>query len=458
MAVTSAYTAISAPKIKAFRRLYVKRRLQSTGDFESDWVEISEDVKRWGSIKMSADTDRPGRYSIDGMNLLMHNDSGKYNPSDDINSLWWGYLSQTRTLVKIIAGLVHETLGADLIWDRTEYPSYNWDVDYWDSGIWDAEGTLYTGIVSGDINLSDKNEVALPVKSLVQVFKDFPAAALAGYSAGGMTASQFMGMLRDQTDGSGSFVFRPFFGNTTTNWEIATTTNVYSNLNAATAEDVRDKTTWDIVERLAAAENYTAFVDQAGVFRFQSKTPSSTVQYQFHGLGSFDTEYGHTIKGINAFGKDYSKFYSRVSVKYRKDDTYTSYINTSSAFVVSGTNTAWEIGYKTLDYENVWIPNSTTAATIANELHSEFSSLKNKIDFTSTFVPHLSLLNRISITYDSTSRLSSDSAWDANDWDTELTWDASQGDAIVLDGAEFKFLSIEINLDSFECKYIAREL
>ena len=36
--------------------------------------------------------------------------------------------------------------------------------------------------------------------------------------------------------------------------------------------------------------------------------------------------------------------------------------------------------------------------------------------------------------------------------------DSSQGDAIYLTGDEFKFLSIELNLDTFESKFTARAL
>jgi hypothetical protein len=57
------------------------------------------------------------------------------------------------------------------------------------------------------------------------------------------------------------------------------------------------------------------------------------------------------------------------------------------------------------------------------------------------------------------------SLWDQRSWAEDVTssaddliFDASSGDAIRLDGDEFKFLSIEIDLDNFENKFIAREV
>ena len=215
---------------------------------------------------------------------------------------------------------------------------------------------------------------------------------------------------------------------------------------------------WEIVEKLAEAENFSAYVDQQGTFHFVPKTADATVSFEFHGLGSFDSTYGHTIKQIQRFGQDFSKYYSRVQIQYRQDDTSTSFVSTSASLSVSGTNTPWALGAKTLDIQNFWIADNTAASAIAAALFTEYSQLKDIIEFTTSFIPHLSILDRISVSYDSTTRALGETIWDSNDWDTELTWDYSTGDAIRLDDEEFKFLSMEINLDTFECKFRAREI
>ena len=104
---------------------------------------------------------------------------------------------------------------------------------------------------SGKRNLSDKNEVTFPVRPLLQIFRDFPARNLVGWTTTGFTATQFFNAVRDMTDGSSSFVFRPFFQDTTTFWSIASTSNTYANLNTSTADDVIDKSVWDIMEKIS---------------------------------------------------------------------------------------------------------------------------------------------------------------------------------------------------------------
>lgn len=461
---------IKMPKAEVFRRALIKRRDAVTGLFEDDWLDVSKDVKSYGKIKSDIDASRLFKFNFSNLKLVMANDDGLYNPDDNEASLWNGYLNQQRTLVKVEAGFVKRTQRANGTWINEEYPSQSlWDSALYDndSFLWDAStpSTLFVGVVSGDINLSDKNEVVFNIKPLTSIFQDYPAKNLTGWTSTGLTASQFVTMLRDQTDGAGSFVFRPFFGDTTTNWEITSTSNVFSNLNTSTAVGVIDKTVWEVVEKLSEAEDFVPYISRDGRFRFVSRSANTTtVAFEFHGAGSFDTEYGQTIKNISSYGRKISKYYSRVQVKYVDADTSTSYEVVEAAFTVSGSSNPWALGHKTLSIENFYIPTSTVANAIATTIYNEYSTLRNEIAFNTTFVPHLDLLDRISITYDP-SEVSAQSLWDQNDWaadDTstslDLVWDSSRGDSIKISGQEFKFLSIEIDLDNLQNTFVAREV
>jgi len=459
---------IRNPHSKVFRRCLIKRRESDTGLFESAWLDISDDVKKWGSYKVAIDSQYPNRFSFSNATLVFANDEGRYNPETEEPSLWYGYLSQQRTLVRIEAGFVSETLSASGIWDRDEVPNETqWDVDDWDedSSEWDTDGALFTGIISGDISLSNKNEVSFTVKPLTQVFLDYAARNLTGWTSTGMTASQFITMLRDQTDSLGNYVFRPFFGNTTTGWDISTTSNVFTTLNTSTAVGIIDSNVWDVIQKLAEAENFVPYVTRNGTFKFVSREENSDqIAFQFHGSGSFDTTYGTTIKSIDRFGKRLTKYYSRVEVKWREEDTSTSYEVAQSALEVSPQNNPWNLGERTLKVENIYIPTATVAATIALDLFNEYSSLKNEILFSTSFIPTLEILDRVSISYDSPAT-SRNTLWDQNDWaadttstSTDLFWELPTGDAISLLDAEFKFLSIDVNLDRLETKFEAREI
>jgi len=443
-AATSIINEIKKPHSRVFRKAYIKRRSATTGLFEADWFEITEDVKRWGSISSDVDYQRLGKLNFSGAQLVMQNTEGNYNPEDNLDSYWYGYASQQRTLVKIEVGYLFQWLSADGVWVSEYLPD---------------DPTVFIGIVSGNINVSGQNEVTLNIKPLSQVFVDFPASYLDGFTSTGITASKFIQILRDQTDGAGAYIFRPFFQDTTTNWAISDTTITYGNLNTSTAADLAQLTCWDAIEKLAQCENFVAYITPQGVFKWTSKTVGSTTAFEFYGLGILpNTEYGHTIKKISSYGKKLTNFYSRVAVKFVNSDTNTSFVNTALAFAVSGTNTAWNLGLRTYSIENYWIPNSTVAASVASSVFSEVSSLDEEISFSTSLIPHLNLLDRVTISYDATDFATLKSYWDISDWDSELTWDLSRGDAIVLNNEPFKILSITIDIDNMESSFVCRQL
>ncbi len=459
---------IKQPVAKVFRRASIKRRNISNGLFESDWLDISKDVKSFGKVTNQIDSARRYKFTFGTAKLVMENDEGRYNPHDDQSSLWSGYLNQQRTLVKLDVGFIESTLSANGIWINIDVPGKSlWDSSHWDADLWDSDdvNTVFVGVVSGDLPLSDKNEVTLNVRPLSSIIQDFPAANLTGWTSTGMTASQYVQMLRDQTDGSGSFVFRPFFGDTTSNWDISTTSTIFSNLNTSTAEDVIDSTAWDVLEKLSEAENFVPYITRSGIFKFVSRASVDTIPaYQFHGSGSFDTEYGQTIKTVANYGFKVSKYYSRVQIKWNPADTSTSYEIVESTLTVSAASNPWILGAKTLAIENFYIPTSTVANTLAQTIFNDVSALKKEIEFTTTLVPHLDLFDRFSIYY-SPGNFLNQNLWDQNNWaddvvksDSDLIWDAVSGDAIILDGTEFKFLTFEIDIDNMQNKFIAREV
>jgi hypothetical protein len=175
-------------------------------------------------------------------------------------------------------------------------------------------------------------------------------------------------------------------------------------------------------------------------------------------------KYGQTIKDVYSFSRKISKYYSRVQVRYNKADTSTSYQAVQTAMQVSGGNNPWVLGHRALNIENFYISSSVTALAIAQTIFDDLSSLKREIEFSTTFIPHLDLFDRFAIYYDP-SYVSTNSLWDQNNWgadntDTslDLIFDANVGDAMNIQGTEFKFLSFEIDLDGFQNKFLAREL
>jgi len=451
-------TEIKRPKSRAFRKLFVKRRSTSTGLFESTWQELTEDVKSWGSIRKSVDYVQFGRVRFSDLSLLMANDRGKYNPESNDASFWSGFATQQRTLVKIEAGFLAQTLATNGIWTNTNLP---------------ADPTIFLGVVMGDINVSDDNEVSLPVKPLLQVFRDYATRNLTGLTSTGMTAKDFINVLRDQTDGSANFVFRPFFDDTTTNWEVTSSSILYVDINSNTASarpsydalepaqnDFLEMTVWDAIETLAEAEDLVPTVTRDGVFRFAGRDANTTVAaFEFFGRGFHNREFGTTIKRINKFGEKVSDYYSRVELKWLNIATTTAVVSTQTSLAVSGSNNAWLFGQRTFAIQNFWIATLTSANSLANTIFATVSSVKDELDFATSFVPQLDILDRVELSYDS-SELVAESLWDQNSWapaattTDELIWDKSGLDAISFRAKEFKITSINIDLDSLECNFV----
>lgn len=445
---TSLKNLIKAGESRVFRRMFIKRRQLSDGLFESDWLDITNDVKSWGSIRSSIDVLKPGRLVFENAKITMQNIEGRYNPDDNANSLWSGYGNQQRTLVKIECGFTHSTLGADGIWVNTEYPT--------------ASSQIFTGIISGDIFLSSENEVDLHIKPLTQVFKDYPARLLDGFTSTGITASKFVEILRDQTDGSSNYIFRPFFNNTTTNWSIQATTFTYANLNTATSTDISQRDCWSVLDQLGESEAYVPYVTTQGNMRFVSKSATAATQFHFQGNNlTPNRDTGHTIKKILRFGKKLTSFYSRVAVKFINQDTSTSFAFTGLAFAINGTNTAWNLGHRTFSVENFWL-NTATANSLASSLLTQVSNLRNELHFKTSLVPHLNILDKVTVTYDTTDSGNDESFWDINNWspaaNDELIWDSGRGDSFELDTVAFKIISLNINIDKLECTFICRSL
>ena len=439
------------PISKVFRRFSVKRRQVSDGQFEASWQDLSRYVIRWGSYGSSIDTPRFGDLNFDNAAVTVINIDGTFNPDNNTDSFWSGYGDLQRSLVRIEAGFTHQTQSAGGVWTNTEFPT---------------NSTIFVGIISGDVFMSSRSEVVLPLRPLSQVFRDYPATDLLGVTATGITAGAWFTLMRDKLEGGVIFVFRPFIGDaTTTDWSIASTGHLYANLmNTTSAFDIQGKDCWQVSQKLAEAEQYVAYINNRGQFLWQAKTATASVQYEFHGIGSADRVYGQTIKLVHSYGKRLTSFFSRVAVKFIDADTTTSFVNTALAFAVGGSNTAWNLGSRTFSIENFWLT-TAAAASVASAVFSDVSSQNEEIEFTSSFVPHLNLLDRISVTYDSTDFVTGRSFWDQNDWaadDTstseDLIWDDARGDSIVLNAVEFKLLSVSVDLDNLESKFIAKQL
>lgn len=435
-----------------FRRAYVKRKSATTGLYETSWQEITGDVKKWGSININTDVDRIGRVSFSGTNLVMQNMEGRYNPSANTHSLWYGYADMQRSLIKIEAGF----------YDQFQISG---QPNHIVTEVIPSDPTIFVGIISGSIRVSDDNEVTLPVKPLNQIFRDYRAADLTGYTAAGPgfagLSENFLDMIWNQTDGSSNFVFRPFFNSTLSYWKVSIPSGSYPAYPMLTGSvsKIGDITVWEVLEKMAEAENFIPYIDRTGRFRWRPKEADSICSYKFYGLGQFHAynKFGHTIKKIDSYGEKISDYYNRVTVSYLSSGV-SSYAATETALAITGSNDVWNLGRRTFNIDNDYIGSSVNAANIAGTVFTELSARKSEINFSTSFIPHIDLLNRVNVSYDASTISVVNSIWDTADWDTFFTWDSGRGDAINLTEEPFKIISININLDNLETRFVGKQI
>jgi hypothetical protein len=422
---------IESPISDVFRRIQIKRRQKSDGKYEANWQDITAYVKKFGVIESAIDDVDLNRFTHEALNFVVDNDAGKFNREDNLNSLWRGYLTRYRTLVRVQAGYTT---------DSGELPL--------------SDTTVGIFVLDKEISIkSNSNDILLRAASLWSIFDEVKARDIPGISAT-LTASEIIAIIRDHSDGSGNLVFREFI--TSTAWTIETTTTNYL-LNTDTA--LQNMTVWELIEQLAVSEAKVPLITRTGGFEFRTRDPrQASVQWTFKGQ-DFPRP---TIQAITDYKESTDKYYNRFRLKFLNDDTTTSYVETGTALVVNDTNTAWLYGDRVYEFENRIMPDTATAQATVSRLHAEMgATIPTEAVIKTEFVPQIELLDRVAASYHSYN-LAGSTRWDVFDWapdtgETGGTWSV-EGENFDWNDKGFKILSRKLDLDDFSMEFRMREL
>lgn len=433
MAATIIDKEIERPTPTVFRRAYIKRRLNTTGKYESSWQNISNYVKRWGTFDITIDDVRLNRFTESDLTLIVRNDEGKFNPENSQSSLWYGYLTRYRTLIKIDAGYVQD--------DGVEIPTSS------TQGLFLLDGEIKINSVS--------NEASLHCLGLTQMFKDMDASQVTGI-INTLTASEVVAKIRDHTDGATNFIFREIL--TSTSWSIQATTNPFY-FNTTTA--LQGTSVWDLMNMLAEAEGYVLSLKRDGSFEFRDRTARTTTsQFSLYGEGFPRPNVIQMNWRIEAI----DKYFSMIRVKYLQPDTTASFRQYGTTTVIDSSSTAWKYGLKELEFENIYISDTATADAIIANLYNSFAVMKQEIEVVTKFIPHLEISDRVDLNWNSYGIASR--RWDLEDWASDaaaaqfdgLSWDPETGENFDLNAFNMKILSKKTNLDDFTTTFILREI
>ena len=413
------------PSATVFRRLWIKRRQAADGLFEPDWQEISSFVKRWGSVERSIDDIKLNTFRNSGFNFVVANDKGKFNKEDNLNSLWLGYLTRYKTLVKVEAG--YETAGG------TEVPS---------------DPRLGIFVMNQEIPQSaDSNELQIPCSSLQVIFDEERATNLSGILNTTLTASEIMAKIRDHTDGAGSFIFRQFI--TSTSWTIETTTSTY----VYGADELRGSA-WDLMNDLAEKEAKVLLINRTGGIEYRSRDErTSASAFDFYGLGFPRMN----MTKLTDFREAVDKYYTFFRYKYLDADTSTSYVTAGTTTTVSPSSLNWSYGARTYDLEsNSGVANTATAQAVVDRLYTELATdVPEEAAWTAKFNPELEVLDKVTASYHSYN-LAGKTLWDTFEWESGL-W-AIEGENFDWNSKGFKVLSLKTDLERFDVSVKGRAI
>ena len=416
---------INRPESTVVRKAYIKRRNNTTGLYESAWFEITEYVKDWGAIQQAIDAVKLNNFKHSGISIKCRNDDGKFNPETHAYSFWYGYMTRFRTLLKIEAGYEDD-----------------------DGNILPTNPSQGVFILTNDIPINAKsNDVTLNFKSLVSMFEEELVTNVPGMGATA-TASEYMGKIRDYTDGSGNLIFRQIISNAS--WIIQTTT---TNYNPATSTSLDGMTCWGFMNKMAEAEGYVLLINRLGQFEFRDREErTSTSAFDFYGQGFRNMN----IISLNEYTEPINTYYNYFRLKFLVPDTSTSYVTAGTITTIAPSSTAWQYGNRIYEFENTFIPNTAAAQAIVNARQAQFGVIKEELKATVNMCPQLELLDKVTFSHRSYN-LSESTVWDTFDWDEE-NWADEVGEIFEWDNVGFKIISKKQDLDKMTMDLTMRRL
>jgi hypothetical protein len=425
--IMSILTEIKKSQAKGFRRIYMRRRVGN--DYEATWTQIpSKYIKSFGEIEYGLEDIKVNFFKFSGFDFTVDNIDGYFSDTDESQSYFYGATCIPLTMVKVEAGYEAS--------DGTEYPTNT---------------VMFVGLLDGDIEYNQDNTIGFKASHLSEVFDKVTVDLIPSLS-GNYTASDLFIKIRDFTDSNSVYFFQKYISSGA--WSIETTT---SNYIMPTNTTIDDMTCWELMQKLAEAENKVMYVSRDGGFYFQSKgAVSSTAAFHFSGLGDGNKTYGHTIMKNISLNKMFSKIYNRIKIKFDDEDTTTSYYTKSESWAWGDSTSSWLYGVNTYDLENVYL-NASTSAIVATEIYNEYVNPKNEIEFESKFIPQLNLNDYVTLTYKTKRYANNSSLWGTAIWG-KFFWSDFTGYNININNGDFRIIQAKHDLDKFNTTFRLRQL
>lgn len=428
---------VKKTRAEVFRRLYFKRK--TMGGFESDWQRIPDHyVKNWGSNSYSINDIKVNFFEVSGQNIQVLNTDNYFSDENDNRSFFFGASTRYGTLCKIEAGFTGD--------DGTEYPTST---------------TIFTGYLKQSIRQNADATIPLNFKPMSSVLQEYRCrdlsltlSATTTVSDSGETtttywarntASELISLVQNFVQGS-TTVYNDYISD----WQVLETGNEYV-VNTGTIGDLSH---WELITKLAVAENATTYVDRDTTFYFIKRGFGfETTDYpSLNGIGATERGWGHTIKRLDGVYDNIDNVYNYISVKHAKEDTTTSFYTYSESWEPGDRSSTWKYGSRKLEVDNEWITEAQ-AEDIGKELYRELRDPIKNVELSASFFPGLNILNIVNVNYKTPKTYGYTApVWGSFNWG-EDSWRYGGTRYITIDGEQYQIRSITQDVQNFSTKF-----
>ena len=370
------------------RRVSIKR-LKTDGTYETEWLDVSNYVVKYGRIvKSFGDSVFLGNMQIEGNTVVLDNTYRKFNDENDERSLFKGFSTRYRTKFKtevfffdfepqdpFVLGV--SLLGAGAL--NSLYP-----------GVEVPAFTFY-GVSYGSPSVSGDGNISFNVAAMIKVFQNYASSGIDG--SGSPTTQQLLERLVTKTQ-NGVRIFDHFFegNNDAERYKLNESGAAVTSISEPLV--LQSQTVFNKMVDYSIVDDFFFDVDQSGAFVWKTKSTSSEPVWEFHGAGSINNDYGINIVSIDSERDGLENFWSKIAIEYSESTFATASISWTPGDL-SVTDRYGERIFSTQLVELTESEASIVAATLLNR----YSSLKKEWEITTIFIPHLEVRDVVLINW-----------------------------------------------------------
>lgn len=470
-----------------FKRVYIKRRMSIPGGayYETNWQDITEYVLDVSAITDNVDNVNLNEFTQGDFTLTLNNNTQKFSDETNVNSLFYGYLTRHKTMVTVYAGYIDIALG-------TEFGYY-----------------IGSGFMNGEnINIDSDGTITMDVLAPTMILDEQSAAILnrGSYPGGTATATTAYRLI----DGLATFdigmvglkLTRVSDNTTATVTDFVSATELVLDSDIMTAGDlytfgqtrwwcnelvsamvgriynlqrnavsvfapfltgaditpandisvdVNDFSSWscrDALTKLAQISNSAYWISGDFRLKFLTKNPPGASVFTFNSQGA-----NVNILAASNYNEGLNSLYSRVSYEDTNPQVFTDENFWEVGDITSNT---WKYGQKEYTIDNRLLKLPTMQQTACDNTLSQHIIPKDEITLTTKFLPHIQLLDPVTVNYYGAPLKQSPFYWGKSYWGKGL-WNPRLG-GIQLKNVAMKVLKRSFNVMNFTSEFEVKRI